>query len=124
MEWKEILPYLSKQIEAKNVWRYDGSGATREITEEQAKKIKELESEFNGTRVVAVLDAKYRFPDCEAHFNSYLLLSDDSAAVVVNDGTRDYVMFFAFVDNMDDDSCSEFGDVGVIETCGLLRRIY
>ncbi|AWI06721.1 hypothetical protein [Clostridium drakei] len=124
MEWKEMLPYLSKQIEAKNVWRYDASGATRELTKKQANKIKELESEFKGTRVVAVLDAKYEFPDCEIHFNTYLLLSDDSTPIIANDGTREYVMFFAFVDNMDDTLCSELGDVGIVEICGLLRRVY
>lgn len=124
MEWNEMLPYLAQQIEEGNVWQYDVHGFTRKVTEEQIRKIKEIESEFKETKVVAVLDAKYRFTDCEIDFNTYLLLSDDSIPIVGNDGTIDYVSFLAFVDNLDDSECSEMGEVGMIEISGLLKRIY
>lgn len=123
MNWKEHLPYLAKQIEEGNIWRYDAVGFTRELTKEQKNKIKEIESESNDLRVVALIDAEYYFEDCKMHFNTYLLIGENNIPEVAN-YTRKYVVFYSFADNVDDSTCSEFGDVGVIEQAGLLRRIY
>lgn len=123
MDWKEQLPHLAEQIAKGNVWRYDALGFTRGLTEEQQNKINEIESESNDLRVIALIDAEYEFPDCSMHFNTYLLIGENDIPEVANFG-REYVIFYSFVDNVDDSTCSEFGDVGVIEQAGLLRRIY
>lgn len=125
MEWKELLPYLSQQIELGNVWVYDASGITGTLTKKQQDKVNELECEFERVKVVAVIDASYRFPDeIIMHFNTYLMIGDDSIPEVCNDGIKDYVAFIAYVDNLEDSSCSELGDVGVTEASGLLKRLY
>jgi hypothetical protein len=58
------------------------------------------------------------------HFNTYLFAIEGEIPEVATYQDRKYVVFYSFVENMGDSSSSEYGDVGVIEPSGLLRRIY
>jgi hypothetical protein len=124
MKWKEYLPDLASQVDESKVWRYNVLGYKRELSQKQKSKIKKIETEYNSLKVVAVLDADYEFPDCNMHFDTYLIISDTCIPEVDTHNGRDYVIFYGFVDNVKDNSCSEFGDVGVIEKNSLLWRIF
>jgi hypothetical protein len=122
--WTTRLPFLHQEWKEQNIHRYDAYGFSRELTEEQKLQLKVLEAKNPHLRIVGVLDAKYLFPGDEVmHFNTYLCLANGSNPEPC-ENDKDLVYFLAYVDNLSDPDCSEFGYVGVKEITGLLKRVY
>lgn len=96
--------------------RYGGYWAYQEP--ELQKKITELEKEYACT-VYAITHEFAEFGECY----SFLLVTDykeEWTRLIQSHGNKHYA--FAYVWNKDDDSCSEFGTIGVQSFAGGIAR--
>ena len=86
---------------------------------ELADKISWLEQEVGGL-VFAAIQGKYEFGEC---FSLLYIPEDESEwdDVLIPCGKEYYV--FAYVWNVDDDLCSEFGDILIDTKFGGIKRI-
>ena len=96
--------------------RYGGYWAYQEP--ELQKKMTELEKEYACT-VYAITHEFAEFGECY----SFLLVTDykeEWTRLIQSHGNKHYA--FAYVWNKDDDSCSEFGTIGVQSFAGGIAR--
>jgi hypothetical protein len=118
MDWKKVMPFLAQEYEKGNVWRYDVTGISRELTEEMKEQIKELE-EQGKIKVMAVVETDCDLSGEVAHMISYILMGRGLKPDVRKDNS---VCFYSYVNNVSWD-IQEYGDILLIEKCGRVVRI-
>ena len=101
------------------VWESEGYGALYEVNQKEQKIIDKFETNHENCLVYHMIHNKYDFGECY----SILYVSSDKEEWQrdkedIKDG---YV--FAYVENIDDDWCSEFGSIAVKPSIGGLLRI-
>ena len=114
-------PYIKGFEENDKVCLYEGFGGfwiDYESPELQAK-LKEVEEKYNCT-VYAVTHELFEFGECY----DFLIITDykEEWDDLVMEGMRDHIVF-AYVWNKDDDTCSEFGSIGIRSYGGGIRRV-
>ena len=102
------------------VWESEGFGALYEVNEEEQMIVDTFEANHEGCLVYHMIHNIYEFGECY----SILYVSSDkeeweSDKEDIKDG---YV--FAYVENVDDDFCSEFGSIAIKPSIGGLMRLY
>lgn len=117
---KELMPEFFKAVDNGIIHLYDHYGFTRELTQIMKDKIKELEQEAD-LKVIAVTEGTYIFPgDDKAHMVAYIYTEKDYQPWHIEDNV---VGFMAYVVN-DSWDIEESGSIGLVETLGLVRRVY
>src|SRR5574344_1543968 len=100
------------------VWESESFGALYEVNQKEQELIDNFEKNNEGCKVYHMIHNKFEFGECY----SMLYVSSDkeeweSDKEDIKDG---YV--FAWVENVDDDWCSEFGTIGMTSQFGGLVR--
>ena len=101
-----------------NVWESEGIGALYECNEKENKLIKEFEEEHNCL-VYHMIHNKFEFGECY----TMLYISEDENEWESDKKDLQQGYAFAYVKNIDDEWCSEFGTVGIRQNIGGLIRI-
>ena len=101
------------------VWESEGYGALYEVNQKEQELIDNFEKNHPNCLVYHMIHNKFEFGECY----SMLYVSGDkeeweSDKEDIKDG---YV--FAYVENIDDDWCSEFGSIAVKSQFGGLVRL-
>ena len=104
---------------AGHVWESEGPGALYEVNDEEQKIIDKFEKTHEGCLVYHMIHNVYEFGECY----SLLYVSNDTEEWEQdrNDIKEGYV--FAYVENVDNDWCSEFGSIAVKSQFGGLVRL-
>ena len=102
------------------VWESEGYGALYEVNDKKQQIIDKFEKEHEGCLVYHMIHNKFEFGECY----SILYVSPDKEEWQrdkedIKDG---YV--FAYVENIDDPWCSEFGSIAIKPSFGGLMRLY
>ena len=102
------------------VWESEGYGALYEVNQKEQELIDNFEKNHPNCLVYHMIHNKFEFGECY----SMLYVSGDkeeweSDKEDIKDG---YV--FAYVENIDDDFCSEFGSIAIKSQFGGLMRLY
>lgn len=114
--------HLSRQcinaFKSGKVWESEGYGALYEVDDEEQQIINEFEAKHNAV-VYHMIHNKFEFGECY----TILYVSDEksewqSDRYDIEDG---YAM--AYVKNIDDPFCSEFGTVAIRSSFGGLVRV-
>jgi hypothetical protein len=108
------FPHLSENLVNGRVFSYDTVGYTRDLTELQQKKVKEVEKQYDGV-VVAVVETNTEF----GVMSAYCFITDEDEELY-DHGDGSYGIFAHVVSTI----CEEAGSVGIKETTGLLRRVW
>mgnify|MGYP001775309211 CR=1 FL=1 len=123
IERMKLLKLDTQCIEAftkGKVWESEGFGALYEVNDEEQMIIDKFEAHHKDCLVYHMIHNKYDFGECY----SILYVSPDKEEwendkANIKDG---YV--FAYVENIDDDFCSEFGSIVIRPQFGGLMRLY
>ena len=104
---------------AGNVWESEGFGALYQLSDEEQMIVDKFEAHHKDCLVYHMIHNVYEFGECY----SILYVSPDKAEWKrdkedIKDG---YV--FAYVENVDDPWCSEFGSIAVKPSIGGLMRL-
>lgn len=122
IERMKLLKLDKQCIEAfKNgkVWESEGFGALYEVNDEEQKIINKFEASHEGCLVYHMIHNKFEFGEC---YSMLYVSSDKEEWQQDKDDIKDgYV--FAYVENIDDDWCSEFGSIAVKSQFGGLIRL-
>lgn len=122
-EWGKHLPRLFECFSGDTHVRAFREGSEVALTTKHRETIKRIEArgkEYH-TKVIAVLEGAYLFPQGETVFmTSYVVVDKDSEPVKIND--RGMFETLAFVDNTSWD-IQEWGMIAVKESLGLVFRI-
>ena len=115
---------MSKQcIEAfKNnkVWESEGYGALYEVNEDEQQIINEFEANHKDCLVYHMIHNVYEFGECY----SILYVSPDKEEWQQDKDDIKEGYVFSYVENIDDDFCSEFGSIAIKPSIGGLMRLY
>jgi len=117
----ELLKLSKQCINAfKNgsVWESEGYGALYECNDKENAIIKKFEEEHDGL-VYHMIHNKYEFGECYTIL--YVSKYEDEWEDDIKDIHDGYVL--AYVENVDDTMCSEFGSVAIKSSFGGLVRI-
>lgn len=100
------------------IWESEGIGALYECNDNEKKLIKDFE-EDSGCLVYHMIHNKFDFGECY----TMLYVSNDTEEWEqdIEDLKNGYPL--AYVKNIDDDWCSEFGCVGIRSSIGGLVRV-
>ena len=101
------------------VWESEGFGALYEINEEEQQIIDKFEANHEGCLVYHMIHNKFEFGECYA----MLYVSPD---IDEWQQDKDYIekgYVFAYVENVDNPWCSEFGSIAVKPSIGGLVRL-
>jgi len=112
-------PCIDALFKHHKVWESEGYGALYELRDEEQKIVDDFEKEHPGCYVYHMIHNNFEFGECY----SILYVSPDTdewqeEKENIQDG---YV--FAYVKNVTDDWCSEFGTIAVRPSFGGLVRI-
>ena len=123
IERMKLLKLDTQCIEAftkGKVCESEGIGALYEVNEEEQFIIDKFEAHHEGCLVYHMIHNKFEFGECY----SILYVSPDKEEWQQDkDDIKDgYV--FAYVENLDDDFCSEFGSIAIKPQFGGLMRLY
>ena len=123
IERMKLLKLDTQCIEAftkGKVWESEGIGALYEVNEEEQFIIDKFEAHHEDCLVYHMIHNVYEFGVCY----SILYESPDKEEWQQDkDDIKDgYV--FAYVENIDDDFCSEFGSIAIKPQFGGLMRLY
>ncbi len=112
-----IIPDAIKQFKNDDKVMVSEQGMLYWLNDEQAEAVKKFE-EQSGALVYMVIRNKFEFGECW----SMLYVSDDNEKweYDIDDITEGYA--FVYVKNIDDDTCSEYGTIGVKARYGGLVR--
>lgn len=101
------------------VWESEGFGALYEVNEEEQMIIDKFEAHHKDCLVYHMIHNKFEFGEC---YSILYVSSDKEEWQQDKDDIKDgYV--FAYVENIDDDFCSEFGSIAISPSFGGLVRI-
>lgn len=102
-----------------NVWESEGYGALYEVNDEEQKLIDNFEKNHKGCLVYHMIHNKFEFGECYSIL--YVSSNKEEWESDKEDIKNGYV--FAYVENIDNDWCSEFGSIAVKSQFGGLVRI-
>ena len=101
------------------VWESEGYGALYEVNKEEQQIIDKFEKEHEGCLVYHMIHNKFEFGECYSIL--YVSPDKDEWQRDKDDIKEGYV--FAYVENVDDPWCSEFGSIAVKSQFGGLVRL-
>ncbi len=101
------------------VWESEGIGALYECNDDEKKLIKEFEQEHEGCIVYHMIHNMFEFGECYTIL--YVSSEKSEWKQDIKDLSEGYA--FAYVKNIDDDFCSEFGTVMLKPNIGGLIRV-
>ena len=101
------------------VWESEGYGALYEVNKEEQQIIDKFEKEHEGCLVYHMIHNKLEFGQCYSIL--YVSPDTDEWQQDKDDIKEGYV--FDYVENVDNDWCSEFGSIAVKSQFGGLIRI-
>ena len=101
------------------VWESEGYGALYEVNEKEQKIIDKFEKTYEGCLVYHMIHNKFEFGECYSIL--YVSKNKDEWQRDKDDIKDGYV--FAYVENIDDDWCSEFGSIAIKPSFGGLVRL-
>ena len=102
------------------VWESEGYGALYEVKDKEQFIIDKFEAHHEGCLVYHMIHNKYEFGECYSIL--YVSPDTDEWQRDKEDIKEGYV--FAYVENIDDDWCSEFGSIAIKPQFGGLMRLY
>ena len=105
---------------AGNVWESEGYGALYEVNQEEQEIIDNFEKNHPNCLVYHMIHNVYEFGECYSML--YVSPDKDEWQQDKEDIKDGYV--FAYVENIDDDWCSEFGSIAIKPQFGGLMRLY
>lgn len=117
----ELLKLSSQCIDAfkeGNIWESEGIGALYECNDKEKEIIKAFEKDTGGLVYHLIHD---KFPFGECYTILYVSKYKDEWKMDIEDIKEGYAL--AYVKNIDDDYCSEFGSVAIKSNIGGLIRI-
>lgn len=100
------------------VWESEGPGALYEVNDEEEKIVKEFEAKHDAV-VYHMIHNVFEFGECY----TILYVSKDVREWNEDRNDLENGYAFAYVKNVDDDFCSEFGTVGIRPSIGGLVRV-
>lgn len=102
------------------VWESEGFGALYEVNEKEQQIIDKFEANNKDCLVYHMIHSKFEFGECY----SILYVSSDKEEWEDDKDNikKGYIM--AYVENIDDDWCSEFGSIAIKPQFGGLMRRY
>lgn len=108
-----------KAFQNGEVWESEGKGSLYELDENEKQMVKEFEEDHRNCLVYHLIHNRFEFGECY----TFLYISDDE--VEWETDKEDIVCGYAFsyVKNVNDDSCSEFGSVGIRPLYGGVIRV-
>lgn len=122
IERMKLLKLDKQCIEAfKNgkVWESEGFGALYEVNDEEQKIIDKFEANHKDCLVYHMIHNNFEFGECY----SILYVSSDKEEWQQDKDDIKEGYIFAYVENIDDDWCSEFGSIAVKPSIGGLIRL-
>ena len=102
------------------VWESEGIGALYEVNDEEQFIIDKFEAHHEGCLVYHMIHNVYEFGECY----SILYVSSDKDEWEDDKANIKEGYVFAYVENIDDPWCSEFGSIAVKPSIGGLMRLY
>lgn len=118
MELLNMSKQCIKAFKEGEVWESEGIGALYQCNEEENNLIKEFESKHNCL-VYHMIHAKYEFGECY----TMMIVTDEESEWKRDKEDLKNGYAFAYVKNIDDEWCSEYGTVGIRQNIGGLIRI-
>ena len=101
------------------VWESEGFGALYEVNEKEQMIIDKFEANNKDCLVYHMIHNKFEFGEC---YSILYVSSDKEEWQKDKEDIKDgYV--FAYVENIDDDWCSEFGSIAIKPSFGGLVRL-
>ena len=100
------------------VWESENRGALYECNEEENKLIQEFEKEYGG-KVYHMIHDIYEFGECYTML--FVSKYEEEWGQDIDD--LKYGRPLAYVKNISDDTCSEFGFVGIKQNIGGIVRV-
>ena len=100
------------------IWESEGLGALYEIDEKEKQIVKKFNDNNPGCLVYHMIHNKFDFGECY----TILYVSKYEEEWVQDREDIENGCAFAYVENIDDEWCSEFGTVGIVPSFGGLRR--
>ena len=101
------------------VWESEGFGALYQLRDEEQMIVDKFEAHHEGCLVYHMIHNKFEFGECYSIL--YVSPDKDEWQRDKDDIKDGYV--FAYVENIDDDFCSEFGSIAISPSFGGLVRI-
>ena len=102
------------------VWESEGFGALYQLSDEEQMIVDKFEAHHEGCLVYHMIHNVYEFGECYSIL--YVSPDKDEWQRDKEDIKDGYV--FAYVENIDDDFCSEFGSIAIKPQFGGLMRLY
>ena len=122
IERMKLLKLDKKCIEAftkGKVWESEGFGALYEVNDKEQQIIDKFEANHENCLVYHMIHNVYEFGECYSIL--YVSPDTDEWQRDKDDIKEGYV--FAYVENIDNDWCSEFGSIAVKPSIGGLVRL-
>lgn len=104
---------------AGNVWESEGFGALYELRDEEQKIVDKFEKEHENCLVYHMIHNVYEFGECY----SILYVSPDKDEWESDKANIKEGYIFTYVENIDNDWCSEFGSIAIKPSFGGLVRL-
>ena len=101
------------------VWESEGYGALYEVNQEEQEIIDNFEKNHKGCLVYHMIHNKFEFGECYSML--YVSSNKEEWESDKEDIKNGYV--FAYVENVDNPWCSEFGSIAVKSQFGGIMRI-
>ena len=101
------------------VWESEGFGALYEVNDKEQQIIDKFEANHNDCLVYHMIHNVYEFGECY----SILYVSSDKDEWEDDKANIKEGYVFAYVENIDNDWCSEFGSIAVKPSFGGLIRL-
>ena len=105
---------------AGNVWESEGFGALYQLSDEEQMIVDKFEAQYEDCLVYHMIHNKFEFGECY----SILYVSSDKDEWEDDKANIKEGYVFAYVENIDDPWCSEFGSIAVKSQFGGLMRLY
>ena len=102
------------------VWESEGFGALYEVNEKEQMIIDKFEAHHKDCLVYHMIHNKFEFGECY----SILYVSSDKEEWEDDKANIKEGYVFAYVENVDDPWCSEFGSIAIKSQFGGLMRLY
>ena len=102
------------------VWESEGFGALYEVNDEEQMIIDKFEAHHKDCLVYHMIHNVYEFGECY----SILYVSSDKEEWEDDKANIKEGYVFAYVENVDDPWCSEFGSIAIKPSNGGLMRLY
>ena len=119
MEMLNMSRRCINEFKKGNVWESEGIGALYELNDDEKKIVEEFETEHKGYRVYHVIHNMTEFGE----LYSLLYVSTETSEWEYDKTDLKDGYAFAYVKNVDDEWCSEFGSIGIRPSIGGLVRI-